>query len=518
MSETWLPDPSHYPEQMTPLSATVWFPSMGRGLHEAMRALAGPFGGFQTRTELGWAYERELAADWPHRPDVLREAALTLGQRWEEELKPRVGELTRELEAMRPEEPPPPAAVALLDGLMNIVLEQWTLHFLVVIPAQASMELLHERYVELLGGDDPLAPYRLLEGLPNESTEADRELAALAERVRTLGVARFVLEHPPSDAVERLRELRAGREFLHELEAYLLRYGGRARWHELSLPREAENPQLALESIRLLLESRRAPAATAAADRERLEAEALARAPELGDVLEPVKAAAPLKETHTYFIDYPALLATREALLGYGRRLAAEGSLSAAADVWMLTSDELRAAVEAFAPLHDLVLARRAELERGRIEGPREFLGTPLADDERHVILEKFYGPADPGPADAVRGIGASPGVAEGRARIVSSPDDFGRVEPGDVLVAMTTTPAWTPLFGSLAALVTATGGILSHAAVVAREYRLPAVVGATNALRAIPDGARVRVDGASGSVVLIAGGSSDLRGAPPST
>ena len=60
MPATWLPDPSHYPEQMTPLSATTWFEAVGRGLHEAMRELRGPFGGFEARTELGWAYEGEL--------------------------------------------------------------------------------------------------------------------------------------------------------------------------------------------------------------------------------------------------------------------------------------------------------------------------------------------------------------------------------------------------------------------------------------------------------------------------
>jgi pyruvate, water dikinase len=120
-------------------------------------------------------------------------------------------------------------------------------------------------------------------------------------------------------------------------------------------------------------------------------------------------------------------------------------------------------------------------------------------------VLEKFYG-AGGGDrtSEAVQGVGASPGVAEGRVRIVRDPSDFGRVEPGDVLVTTTTTPAWTPLFPSLAALVTATGGILSHAAVVAREYRLPAVVDARNALDALPDGSRVRVDGSTGAVVVL--------------
>src|ERR687884_537204 len=235
MAKTWLPDPSHYPEQMTPLSATVWFASMGRGLHEAMRELAGPFGGFETRTEPGWAYEGAVEPEW---------------------------------------------------------------------------------------------------------------------------------EHAPADALVRLHELQDGRRFLHELDAYLLRYGGRARWHELSLPREAESPQLTVESIRLLLEAPPPEKSQIALERERLEAETLARAPELRGVLEPVKAAAPLKETHTYFIDYPALLATREALLGFGRRLAAEGALAEPDDVWMLAVAELREAVLEWRPLHELVAARREELSR----------------------------------------------------------------------------------------------------------------------------------------------------------
>ena len=80
----------------------------------------------------------------------------------------------------------------------------------------------------------------------------------------------------------------------------------------------------------------------------------------------------------------------------------------------------------------------------------------------------------------------------------------MAEVAPGDVLVAVTTTPAWTPLFPSLAALVTEAGGILSHAAIVAREYGLPSVVGVERATTLIPDGARVRVDGSAGTVELI--------------
>jgi len=86
----------------------------------------------------------------------------------------------------------------------------------------------------------------------------------------------------------------------------------------------------------------------------------------------------------------------------------------------------------------------------------------------------------------------------------VADGESFGGLQSGDILVATTTTPAWTPLFPSLAGLVTETGGILSHAAVVAREYGIAAVVGATGATGAIPDGARIRVDGSEGTVTLL--------------
>ena len=484
MAKTWLPDPSHYPEQMTPLSATVWFASMGRGLHEAMRTLAGPFGGFETRTELGWAYEGELDPDWEHEPTVLREAALTLAERWERELRPRVEALTREQEAMRPEEPPPPEAAALLDRLLEIVREQWTIHFLVVVPAQVAMELLHDRYVELLGDDDPLAPYRLLEGLPNESTTADRELARLAERARELRVERLVREHAPADALVRLRELQDGRRFLHELDAYLLCYGGRARWHELSLPREAEQPTMTLEAVRLALELGERPA----------------RAPAPDDGDDRLRAAYALKELHTYDIDYPGLLATREALLAFGRRLVGEGLLDAVDDVWMLERDELRRALTDSLDLRALVAERREEQARGLAEGVQPFLGEPPDERTRDTVVESFYGSG----GTALKGAGASPGVAEGVARVVADASDFARIQRGDILVTTMTTPAWTPLFPSLAGLVTETGGILSHAAVVAREYGLPAVVGAAGAVTAIPDGKRVRIDGTSGAISLL--------------
>jgi phosphoenolpyruvate synthase/pyruvate phosphate dikinase len=120
-------------------------------------------------------------------------------------------------------------------------------------------------------------------------------------------------------------------------------------------------------------------------------------------------------------------------------------------------------------------------------------------------MVAKFYGV--PGTAEwdgeVLRGTPASAGRAVGIARVIMGAPDFGRLAAGDVLVCPTTTPAWTPLFASAAALVTDTGGILSHAAIVAREYGLPAVVGCEMATSAIRDGARVEVDGETGRVTV---------------
>jgi pyruvate,water dikinase len=100
-------------------------------------------------------------------------------------------------------------------------------------------------------------------------------------------------------------------------------------------------------------------------------------------------------------------------------------------------------------------------------------------------------------------GIAASPGVYRGQARVVTTPADFGRLVQGDVLVAIMTTPAYNVLLPLLGAVVTDTGGVLSHAAIVAREYHIPAVVATGAATTTIPDGSVVTVDGDRGTVTI---------------
>jgi pyruvate,water dikinase len=493
---------------MTPLSATVWFEALGSGAREALRQLRAPFAGFETRTELGWAYEGDLEPDWQVDPEGLDRAARTLPERWERELRPRAWQITRELQAMRPEVPGPAAAALLYDRAWDVVREQWAAHFLAVFPAQAAIELWTDAWREAFGPDDSLSAYRTLAAEPNGSDQADAALWRLARLAENAGLGAIVLEYPPDAALERLRELSDGRRWLQRLDEYLRRYGGRSRWHELSIPREAERPWMTMESLRLLISSGASePSMTA---QEAQVEERLRAAPALAELIPLARFAYALKEGHVYHIDYPGLLATREVLLGFGRRLAAEGSLRSLDDMWFVTRPELRDLVAGDAgggaALEERIEGRREDLRRGLAEGPRPFLGEPPLEADRPAMLEKFYGTASArGAGDgALSGTGASSGVGVGAARVVLGAEDFARVRPGDVLVAPTTTPAWTPLFPALAGLVTETGGILSHAAIVAREYGVPTVVGVAGATRRIADGASVSVDGDQGTVTLL--------------
>ena len=108
------------------------------------------------------------------------------------------------------------------------------------------------------------------------------------------------------------------------------------------------------------------------------------------------------------------------------------------------------------------------------------------------------------GEAEIVRGLPASAGTAEGVARLVCGPAAFARVQTGDIVVAPTTGPTYNVLLPTIGGIITDRGGILSHAAIIAREYGIPAVVGTVDATTAIADGRRVRIDGAKGEVFLL--------------
>jgi rifampicin phosphotransferase len=219
-----------------------------------------------------------------------------------------------------------------------------------------------------------------------------------------------------------------------------------------------------------------------------------------------------LSEDHGFWIDFNSTARVRKVFMEFGHHFAEAGVVEEPGDVFHLTIDEIRETAEQLPNLgrRNLVARRKAEMERFGKMQPPPALGTPPPgpppDNPVNRALGKFFGgpPHQQDDPNVLKGNPGSPGVISGRARVLRSLPETGGLEEGEILVAETTAPPWTPLFATAAAVVTDTGGVLSHCAVVAREYRIPAVVGAAMATSTIKDGQSIEVDGDKGIVRLL--------------
>ena len=201
-----------------------------------------------------------------------------------------------------------------------------------------------------------------------------------------------------------------------------------------------------------------------------------------------------LMEDHQFHIDQRAHTCLRYPCLAIGNALATQGTIDSRDDVFYLHPEEFQLAASTVGTRYqDLIAERRADRDRwtGVIPPSQIGGGSPSGTTES----------AQP---NVIHGNAASAGTATGTARVILTLEDAHRLRPGDILVTYATAPPWTPLFAIAAAIVTDAGGALSHCAIVAREYGIPAVIGAAGATAAIADGSTVRVDGSSGVVRLI--------------
>jgi pyruvate,water dikinase len=193
------------------------------------------------------------------------------------------------------------------------------------------------------------------------------------------------------------------------------------------------------------------------------------------------------------------LAVLRRALLTLGDRLHKGGVLSLADDVFFLELGEIEALAEGRADFDakPRIASRRAEYERNKACTPPPVV-VGRFDPQKHAL------PRIDDATKELKGIGVSPGVVTGKARVILRTDDHGHVEAGEILVAPFTDPAWTPYFLPTAGVVMDQGGILSHGAIIAREYGIPAVVNVGPASRLIRTGQTLRVDGDRGTVTIL--------------
>jgi pyruvate,water dikinase len=205
------------------------------------------------------------------------------------------------------------------------------------------------------------------------------------------------------------------------------------------------------------------------------------------------------EQTEELTIAWPVM---RRAVLRIGEALAERGAIAKPDDVFFLTRAEALATLDGapLAPTVDVPGRRSLRTEQARLVPP------PLVGRVNPMIQrvwDSFPGLIGACPSDQalVSGVPASPGRATGLVRVIRGPDEFDQLQPGEILVAPLTAPAWTPLFTRAAAVVTDVGSAAAHASIIAREYGIPAVVGCGDATARLQTGMRVTVDGTTGNV-----------------
>ena len=338
--------------------------------------------------------------------------------------------------------------------------------------------------------------------------EANAELVELSRQLRRLAPPQDLDGADGASLLNLVESDPAAAPVRARLEAFLARYGHRETGSVLLLgdPTWSDAPEIVMSLVAVLLDEpdaqRPGPAGVPSA-LDRLLAHRVVRATRSERRVRRLvtrAAAAVVTREDTHFEFTRTMPPVRAALVEAGRRLAAAGGLDDPEDVWYLTWAELSGLDDPRDSPPDPLIrpaARRRRAAYAELAAAPLIATTTLYPDRSRA-----------GAEDALAsGVGGGGGRATGPVRIIRGPEEFATLRSGEVLVCVATNPSWTPLFARAAAVVVDNGGLASHAAIVAREYQIPAVMGSGNGTSVLLPGTQVLVDGDRGLVLAADGG-----------
>lgn len=367
---------------------------------------------------------------------------------------------------------------------------------------------------------DPSIPVRLLSGLGDiDSAQPSFALWEISRTVRASEELSSAFDAGPDTVLAAVADSDTADStaFRDQFDAFLYEFGSRGpnEW-ELSAHTWETDPRIALVAIdRVRLQpddkSPTSGGAKLAAERDALIEEVRARIAgldddELSGTFEGALVGGNMmifreraKTTIVRVLHEP-----RMAFRELGRRHHESGELADPEQIFMLTNDELEQFVAEPAAFTELLASRASDWEELWALEPPFFVSDGVVPPLSGWPVSAESGVATAAPGDVLQGVPGSPGVVEGRARIVTDPANPPDLVPGDIMVAPLTDPAWTPLFLAADAVVVNVGGQISHAVIVSRELGLPCVVSVTDATERIADGAIIEVDGQAGQVRVV--------------
>jgi rifampicin phosphotransferase len=413
------------------------------------------------------------------------------------------------------------SAVALFDFIRSDIVEMKRLLFdprshRVFLSAMDASVWLNDHLHEWLGERN--AADTLSQSVPdNVTSEMGLALLDVADAIRPHPEVVAFLRHVHDDDVhddhflDELPKLGGGRAARDAIQAFLDLYGMRCVGEiDITRPRWSERPATLVPVILTNVEHFEAGERVRRFEQGRQEAwnkeqdvlERLRALPEGDRKAQETKRMIDLVRTFIGYREYPKygivsrFLVYKQALMQEAERLVQADVLRDAEDAFFLRFEELQEVVRTHQVDHQLIRRRRDDFTAFRGLTPPRVLtsdGEAVAGTYRRDDL----------PAGALIGLPVSAGTVEGRARVILDMAD-AELEPGDILVTAYTDPSWSPLFVTISGLVTEVGGLMTHGAVIAREYGLPAVVGIDHATRLIEDGQRIRLDGTHGYIEVL--------------
>lgn len=528
-------DKMHAPRAIHPLSSDLVIHSLGRGFTAAQAEYDSPvvvsavmanhyfYLGFNPHPDadvIGDRMTRYLG--------FVEKTVPLVGKRWTEEWLPMIrqrneAERDRDYAKMSDEE-----MFAHYFSMSRWMEEMWYVHGHINF-ALISGAALSDFYDEVMKPSDPTEAYQILQGYHTRPVDAAHGLWTLSRRVKASpALQKLFDETHPRDLKKALATSDAGRDFLAQLNAYLHDFGWRSdAVYDLADATWVDDPTIPLGNIARYVpmgEDNDPMIAFNASVKRREERTSAIRNRLVGDkeklakferLLGFSKYAYPLTEDHAFYIDQMGVALFRRFLRALGQRLVKLGSLEAGDDIFFLYDRDVREAMANGTDLKKLVVQRKTDYEACCKIVPVPFVGTPPSPPQPGDFIDPFIDsvvtrllgvkPPPTGPQDEslIDGVAGSPGSYTGIARVVRSLEEAGDLQDGEVMVCEMTLPPWVPMFAIAGAVVADVGGVMSHCAIVAREFGVPAVVGSVNGTSRIKTGQKITVNGTSGQVYL---------------
>jgi phosphohistidine swiveling domain-containing protein len=424
-----------------------------------------------------------------------------------------------------------------LEEAIDIQERNFRLHWILNLAQFQSSLDLQAAVAEVIGEVDPALIGRILVSIKDRNWDSLEGLWRLKEKVKADAGLKAIFDSGET-ATAILPALEAsgkGKAFLQDVQDYLEEFGYKASMypHEYINPLWVEDPLPAIENIKGYLASDYdypAQLKRIVEDHYAAIEELKSMAPndasseqrqKLYTAIDLATKMMPLTPDHHFYMDQGTFGRLRLVLLDIGRHMTEIGLLRDPEDIMFLEYDQLRAYVgnpksadnpDGYDGMGVIKEARRKWEDAHNVR-PRDWVGTAtrwsMYIEPYHTLWgwpERFERAQEAieQPPDRVQGLPAAAGLAEGMARVVRGPEEFNQVKKGEIMVCIMTNPAWVVVFSKVKAVVTDTGGVLSHTAVVAREFGIPAVVGTGDATHRIETGERVRVNGTTGIVEVL--------------